>query len=171
MRLDLRKTSLCTCKIINKFQILFKVLYLRKENRCLHAIHHSCIANPITKWIAAWIACLFRVFYWCSKYYKHSYRGWGAMKCRQKLCQHWKQPNRTHFGISAPHSTQSSWIHDQTHQPAVWWIIGGWLLVKGRCSHLKHAPKPSWMSENWDSDISHIKSSLETRSTNTCLNC
>ena len=35
------------------------------------------------------------------------------------------------------HVTQSSYIHDQTHQPVGWWFTVGCLLAKGKWGHLK----------------------------------
>ena len=60
--------------------------------------------------------------------------------------------------FSAPHNTQSSYIHAQPYQPVVWWFIASWLLVQWRWSHWKFIRT---FVDIWqDSETSHSKSSL-----------
>ena len=84
--------------------------------------------------------------------------GWLATKWQEKASSLLKPAKWHPLGpFSPPHITQSSWIHGQTHQPVVWWITAGCLLVKGICSHLKatRALVDVWQA----SETSHSKSS------------
>ena len=57
-----------------------------------------------------------------------------------------------------PHIAQSNWIHGQTHQPVVWWIIASCLPVNGIWSHLKATRALVDVWQAWET--SHSKSSL-----------
>ena len=69
-----------TCRYLGQVNFkLFEVLYLRKENRCLHTIRHgSMVVHSLSmhKLLNEWLAELPAIldsFFWRRQYQKHSY--------------------------------------------------------------------------------------------------